>query len=169
MFPRTIRNGHVSLLAAGMIGAALTAGAQARPVVYSVDYRGIAFSKLISIYKQAYEDAGFTFASETTEGGRKSGNLVFFFPIPQLTGVPQGAVRFSLRPSLDDDGICSPCSISRTSLGIFYNDYGPEETGIANAIVAAADAKAVTTIRQLLGTSLRSSEDPPLDVPLDDY
>jgi hypothetical protein len=167
--PQDIRNRIVSLLAAGMICAPLTAGAQARPVVFSVDYSGIGFARLISIYKQAYADAGFTFGDETTEGGRYPGVLDFHITIPEFAGMPQGAARFSLIPRLDDDGICSPCSISRITLGVNSDDYGPGKAHITTARVAAADAKAVARIRLQLGKSLRSSEDPQVAEPLDDY
>lgn len=127
-----------------------------RAQVQKVEYENISLERLITEYREAYQDAGFHFLGRVPLGSDGSVRLSFEIRIPDFPETKNGIASIVIGGRLSENGLCMPCEAHRELLGVRHDDYGYEAGKIAKAesYVFAADERATKTIRKKLGRSL---------------
>lgn len=143
-----LRKAGRTVIVTSALPAALLLCAFMKPQLPETIYDGTHYSTLIETYQRAYGHAGMTKMKVVTEGASKAPDgtvstiKTYIFACPAVPGSrsdPCGAT-FSISAFVKDD-ICRDCRITRTS---YSGD-------------PAADEKATTEIRRVLGKSIPSA------------
>jgi hypothetical protein len=140
--------------------ATMSAGIEGRPQVPLTDYDNVGFDELISVYKQAYTEAGFRFKEQATReekgvGGSNITRLVFEFSVPEYPKRKAAVASFVVIWPQSENRKCAPCSVHREIFGADFAAYDSAEWAIVQPKMDAADLEANTQIRNRLGKSLR--------------
>lgn len=147
----------VLAIVVGLTGVQMNAEATASREAPRVEYDNVKSTELLSVYKQAYAEAGFRLKKQTTrkERGAEVINLEFEFPIPQHPRKKNGVVAFRIDiMHLAKSSNCW-CSVTRVDFSVPYEGYATtEEMRIAESAMDPADQKATAYIRRKLGKSL---------------
>lgn len=133
--------------------------AEGRPLVASTDYENVSLDELVSVYAQAYTEAGFEFKKQTIlkAAGREDRKLelIFEYPNPDYPQKGKGVVSFNI-VSASASQNCTPCYVyPQVFGGAALLQYDSSEYGKFMERLMSADLKANEQIRKKLGKSAR--------------
>ena len=157
------RNIACSMVAIMLIGGLMTSQVEAaeKPSIVPTNYDNVTFNELVSVYKQAYAEAGFAFKSQTTQNAKLPGRsnfteLVFEFANPDYPHRNKAVPIFKIMSTASGDQVCAPCSMYTVTLAGYLSGYDEQDYAAFGEKIIAAHRKALEQVRVKLGRSVQS-------------
>jgi hypothetical protein len=142
-----------------LTGGMMSAGAAGRPQVTTTDYDGVGCNEVLSVYKQAYAEAGFRFRRQTESkeqgaGGGTFTRMEFEYSSREHAGKKPAVTSFVFISSATNGEQRASCSVYRELFGAEPDAFTLEQWSALQPKMVSADHEATAHIKSKLGKSV---------------